>query len=511
MDTKIDTAEKNVLVDIVKLAQKRGMKGNLGNWKEFLNSYDKKFGANMSDPGKRSHEDLAAFLKTFSKDDDLKFFANIMRHHSNQYMVERLLNRSDDSPEQRLVQATLQHPLYPLDYSLPSIDEGWIVINLQKKSKVLRSAAMVAIDCEMVKCEDESEALVKVCVVDHNLEVKLHELVKPDKAIIDYKTDITGVSSQDLESVTRSLADIQKKLKRLLSNGTILVGHSLHNDLRVLKLDYVRVVDTAYIFQPLDGSIHRRPSLNSLCQAVLGHKVREKGASHDCHDDACAAMKLAQARIKHGVDKPFPYTLVEEHIAESDMAKLLIHGIPTIVSLEMLNKIVPGDFKVERKASRFGLGDKYAAIAIFKNQEKANDAFANVQGSEAKDSYGRPQKFVTFQLSTGMTVGLFVRKMATDGYRDAIQATKKLKMDPEIEALNKQLKERDMEVESLREQLKQKDSEISTHLKEIEALNQQLKCNSEVEQMKEQLRVKDFDISALHKMVASLKKRKGIA
>ena len=30
---------------------------------------------------------------------------------------------------------------------------------------------MVAVDCEMVRCEDGSEALVKVCVVDHNLEV----------------------------------------------------------------------------------------------------------------------------------------------------------------------------------------------------------------------------------------------------------------------------------------------------------------------------------------------------
>lgn len=44
----------------------------MGDWKEFLNSNDKKFGAGMSDPSKRSHEVLAAFLKTFSKDEDLK-------------------------------------------------------------------------------------------------------------------------------------------------------------------------------------------------------------------------------------------------------------------------------------------------------------------------------------------------------------------------------------------------------------------------------------------------------
>ena len=54
--------------------------------------------------------------------------------------------------------------------------KGWIIINLKKKAKVMKSTAMVAVDCEMVLCEDGTEALVKVCVVDHNLEVILHVL-----------------------------------------------------------------------------------------------------------------------------------------------------------------------------------------------------------------------------------------------------------------------------------------------------------------------------------------------
>lgn len=545
MDEKIDTAEKKVLVDIVKLVQKKGMKGKMGDWKEFLNSNDKKYGSGMSDPSKRSHEVLAAFLKTFSTDEDLKFFGNIMRHHSNQYTLERLKDRSHDSPEQRLVQVTLQHPMYPMDYSLPSIDKGWLVINLKKKAKGIRSTTMVAVDCEMVLCEDGTEALVKVCVVDHNLEVKLHKLVKPEKAIKDYKTEITGVSAQDLETVTCSLADIQKSMKKLLSNGTILVGHSLYNDLRVLKLDYVRVVDTAYIFQPLDGSIHRRPSLNSLCQSVLGYEVRKKGASHDCLDDACATMKLVLAKIKHGVDKPFPLTLVQEPVSESEMAKLLIHRIPTTVNTEALHEIVPGDFTIDRKPSRNGQGDKYSALAIFKNQREAHDAYENVQGSQTKDSNGRLQKLVTRRLSTGMSVSLFVRKMGIDDHhkkmpskRDLpegemvdVPENKKVKMDPEvekdaylkeIETLNQRLKESELEIESLREQLRKKDLQVDdskegkvdheiekdAHLKEIEALNQRLKeSEAEIESSREQLRKKDFEITALHKMVANIQKR----
>jgi len=116
-----------VLVDIVKLVQKRGLKGKLGDWKEFLDTHDRRFGSNLSDPSKRPHELLATFLKSFSEEEDLKvnnisvpkicahtlktfefhlfllcvqFFDNIMRHHANQYMLERLKDKSHESPEQ---------------------------------------------------------------------------------------------------------------------------------------------------------------------------------------------------------------------------------------------------------------------------------------------------------------------------------------------------------------------------------------------------------------------------
>lgn len=57
---------------MVKLAQKRGMAGSKGHWKDFLKIYDKKLGTSLSDPSRRSVDDLVAFLKTFIQDDDLK-------------------------------------------------------------------------------------------------------------------------------------------------------------------------------------------------------------------------------------------------------------------------------------------------------------------------------------------------------------------------------------------------------------------------------------------------------
>lgn len=40
----------------------------------------------------------------------------------------------------------------------------------------------------------------------------------------------------------------------------------------------------------------------SFWQSVLGYEVREKGAPHNCLDDACAAMKLVLAVIERGCD-----------------------------------------------------------------------------------------------------------------------------------------------------------------------------------------------------------------
>ncbi|MED6192812.1 hypothetical protein PIB30_013707 [Stylosanthes scabra] len=295
-------------------------------------------------------------------------------------------------------------------------------------------------------------------------------------------------------------------MKKLLENGAILVGHSLHNDLRVLKIDHVIVVDTAYIFQSSDGSIHKRPSLNNLCKAVLGYEVRKDGAPHNCLDDARATMELLLARVKHGVDKDFPVQL-QEPVSESDMARLFLHNIPTTVNSETLDKVLPGEYTIEVKPSRKAgqRNNKYCAFAIFKNPLEAHNAYENIQGTELKDTNGKPQKLVKFQLDTGNTASIFVRKAAPHEPRDSISLKRGLQTDDEdhiskkskreddaqlneIESLNERLKESESETASLREQLKQKDLDI-------EALTLQLSK-------------KDFEINLLNKMVASLKKRR---
>lgn len=69
---------EQALVELVKLAQKRGLKGTQGDWKEFLNINDRKFGSSLSDPSKRSNEFLLSFLKTFTAENDLKVLMDLI-------------------------------------------------------------------------------------------------------------------------------------------------------------------------------------------------------------------------------------------------------------------------------------------------------------------------------------------------------------------------------------------------------------------------------------------------
>lgn len=488
MDQKLATAGKDVLVQIVKLSQKKGMEGDNGGWKDFLRVYDKKFGASMSDPARRTPEVLRAFLDTFKKEEDLKYFDKVLKCHSNRELVKQVTKSEDaESPEQKLVRLTLEHPQYPIEYSFPSYEEDWIVTKLVKKSKKTISDKLLAVDCEMVLCEDGTEALVKICVVDQDLEVKLHEFVNPHKAVADYRTQITGVSAEDLDGITCSLADIQKKLKKLLSHGAILVGHSLSNDLKALKVDHARVIDTSFVFKLGDEPTKRRPSLNDLCKFVLGYELRKKGAPHNCVDDACAAMKLALAKIKHGFDDTIP--LAQDDVPDSEKAKLLIHRIPKDLPSEELGQIIPGDFTLEIQTSKKARGDKYSAFANFKSPQEALFTYESLDGNEEKDSSGRSQKSVSVQLKTGSIAEIWVRKMSLDNPIDKVSVKRPYPTEAAVD-ISKKLKT-ELTSEASQQNL------CVDHLKEIERL-------------KNLLSQRDQEISSLHKIVAALTRKQGL-
>jgi len=100
-----------------------------------------------------------------------------------------------------------------------------------------------------------------------------------------------------MEGVTTSLADVQAALLALVAEETLLVGHSLENDLQALKLLHRTAADTALLYPHPRGPPFK-PALRVLSERLLGRRIQE--GNHDSVADARATMALARLKFARG-------------------------------------------------------------------------------------------------------------------------------------------------------------------------------------------------------------------
>ncbi|XP_073399772.1 RNA exonuclease 1 homolog [Dendrobates tinctorius] len=153
-----------------------------------------------------------------------------------------------------------------------------------------------SVDCEMCYTTQGLE-LVRVTVVDPNLQVVYDTFVKPDNEIIDYNTRFSGVTEENLKNITTSIRDVQAIMLNLFSADTILIGHGLENDLVALKLIHETVVDTSIVFPHRLGLPNKR-ALRSLIADYLRRIIQDEVGGHDSTEDATACMELIIWKVK---------------------------------------------------------------------------------------------------------------------------------------------------------------------------------------------------------------------
>lgn len=76
--------------------------------------------------------------------------------------------------------------------------------------------------------------VARVSIVNERGEVILDTYVKPQKTVIDYRTEISGIRPELMESGENY--EYVRDTVKLLLHGRVLVGHALKNDLLVLNL-----------------------------------------------------------------------------------------------------------------------------------------------------------------------------------------------------------------------------------------------------------------------------------
>lgn len=156
-----------------------------------------------------------------------------------------------------------------------------------------KTLRVVAIDCEMCFTKNGLE-VSKVTVVDICGNIVYQKLIKPINNIIDYNTRFSGIRKEDMQDVTDNLRVAQHELLQFISTDTIIIGHGLESDLRVLNLLHEKVIDTSFAYPHPYGFPYRN-SLKSLTGLYLKRFIQK--TMHDPAEDAKAAMDLMIAKI----------------------------------------------------------------------------------------------------------------------------------------------------------------------------------------------------------------------
>ncbi|KAK8054847.1 Exonuclease- RNase T/DNA polymerase III [Apiospora rasikravindrae] len=173
----------------------------------------------------------------------------------------------------------------------------------------------------------ERSELAQLCAVDAITgEILIDQLVQPAGHVRNWRTKYSGINAAKLREAQNAgtllphWKDARALLLKYMDSETVLIGHSVENDLQMLRLAHGRVVDTsmqtaAAVFGHRLDSFPRIWSLQNLVGRLTGKVIQVKGGgdpagssrsdtkahtvSHDCVEDTLAARELTLWCVLH--------------------------------------------------------------------------------------------------------------------------------------------------------------------------------------------------------------------
>ncbi|XP_057691696.1 apoptosis-enhancing nuclease-like [Corythoichthys intestinalis] len=159
------------------------------------------------------------------------------------------------------------------------------------------AALVVALDCEMVgtgpggSCSE----LARCSILDYHGNVIYDRYVQPCNPVTDYRTRWSGIRPHHLLNAT-TYAQARNDILAILK-GKVVVGHSISNDFRALRIPHprhmVRDTGATHLLRRLAGfPPQRRVSLKTLVGKLLNRHIQVGKMGHCSVEDALAALDL---------------------------------------------------------------------------------------------------------------------------------------------------------------------------------------------------------------------------
>ncbi|ESO87197.1 hypothetical protein LOTGIDRAFT_229335 [Lottia gigantea] len=196
---------------------------------------------------------------------------------------ERLLSDvvptdTTDKFDRRLLLLNLKDMLHD-GFPLPIVKNGQCVypnfkFTKERYTPVTANSPIFSVDCEMT--------------------------ILQGNAIIDYATRFSGITEEMLRNVKTRLVDVQREFSNLLPPDAILVGHSLDNDLIVLKMFHPYCIDTSVIYNL--GKKDYKSGLSTLTRCFLKKNIQLDVSGHSPIEDSIATMELTLLKLRTGVE-----------------------------------------------------------------------------------------------------------------------------------------------------------------------------------------------------------------
>jgi len=273
---------------------------------------------------------------------------------------------------------------------------------------------VISLDCEMCETTDPvtnikyDNTLIRISVFDIDHKVLIDSLVQPGLPVTETRTNIHGITEKQLLSAPWTLRQAQAAILNICSDQTIIIGHSIHKDMKSLKFNHKNVIDTAYLYT-LENEPGAAPSLRDISEQILGIKLPE---THNSIQDAQAALYAAANLLAYG---PQPSIIRKTGISSSSSSitkefSLLIHRIPDYCTEQQLhNMIIDYTYIVPLKVNIIIRGDKNNDMIkkgdipsgktniTFSSQQHRDLAFDSIVGPNRPDKQNRPQKRIYFK------------------------------------------------------------------------------------------------------------------